>query len=91
MELILRTPGMEKDLLEHLKGLLARFPGVVPIYLRLEIPKEPSMRLKLAEGFRVEPRQELLEELGRLLGEEAIVIKRQPPKPAQPFQARYGG
>ena len=88
MELILRSPGMEKELLEQLKGLLARFPGVVPIYLRLDIPHEPSMRLKLAEGFKVEPRQELLEELGRLLGENAIVIKRQVPQPTPAFQAR---
>jgi len=89
MELILRTPGMEKELLEQLKGLLARFPGAVPIYLRLELPQEPSMRLRLAEEFKVEPKQELLEELDRLLGAGSIVIKRQPPKPAQPFQPRF--
>jgi DNA polymerase-3 subunit alpha len=88
MELVLRTPGMEKELLEQLKGLLARFPGAVPIYLRLELPAEPAMRLRLAEHFKVEPRQELLEELGRLLGEEAVVIKRQPQKAAAPWQPR---
>jgi DNA polymerase-3 subunit alpha len=75
MELILRRHG-EKDLLEQLKRLLARFPGVVPIYLRLEMPAQPSLRLKLAESFKVEPRQELLEELSQLLGEEAVVIRR---------------
>jgi len=78
MELVLRSPGMEKTLLEQLKTLLGRFPGTVPIYLRLEVPKEPSLRLKLAETFRVEPRHELLEELDQLLGEEGVVLKRQP-------------
>jgi DNA polymerase-3 subunit alpha len=77
MELILRKRG-EKELLEQLKGLLARFPGGVPIYLRLELPEQPAMRLRLAEQFKVEPRQELLEELDQLLGEDAVVIKRQP-------------
>ena len=81
IELVLRSPGMERDLLEQLKGLLAKFPGVTPIYLRLEIPREPSLRLKLAEGFKVEPRQELLEALSQLLGDEAVVLKRQPGRP----------
>jgi len=78
MELVLRSPGMEKTLLEQLKTLLGKFPGTVPIYLRLEVPKEPSLRLKLAEAFRVEPRHELLEELNQLLGQEGVVLKRQP-------------
>ena len=64
--------------MEELKGLLSRFPGRVPIYLKLEMPEQPSMRLKLAENFKVEPRQELLEALHRLLGESSVVIKRQP-------------
>ncbi|MBI3010085.1 MAG: DNA polymerase III subunit alpha [Candidatus Omnitrophica bacterium] len=89
MELVLRHAG-NPALLEELKGLLARFPGTVPIYLRVETPQEPSMRLRLAENFKVEPKQELLEELNRLLGENAVVIKRQPPKTA-PFGAgRFG-
>jgi len=87
MELIVRSPG-EKESLEQLKGLLVRFPGTVPIYLRLDLPHGPSTRLKLSEDFKVEPRQELLEALGKLLGEEAVVIKRQPPKPPAPFQPR---
>jgi len=88
MELILRRHG-EKELLEQLKDLLAKFPGGVPIYLRLELPEEPSMRLKLAEQFKVEPSQELLEELDRLLGEEAVVIKRRPAEAPKPFPPRF--
>jgi DNA polymerase-3 subunit alpha len=88
MELVLNQHG-QRELLEQLKGLLAKFPGAVPVYLRLQMPDRPSaMRLKLAEEFKVEPRQELLEELDQLLGEDSVVIKRQPPKPPQPFQPR---
>jgi len=90
MELVLHSRGVEKELLEQLKGLLARFPGTIPIYLRLETPEEPSMRLKLAEGFRVEPRQDLLDELSQLLGEGSVVIKRQPANPAPSFQSHMG-
>jgi DNA polymerase-3 subunit alpha len=77
VELILRRPGVETSLLEQLRGLLAKFPGMVPIYLRLDIPQEPSMRLKLPETFKVEPRMECLEALSQLLGEDAVVLKRQ--------------
>jgi len=88
VELIIRTPGMEKELLAQLKELLARFQGSVPIYLRLDLPHE-AVRLKLAEHFKVEPKQELLEELGKLLGEDAVLIKRQPPKGPAPFRPSF--
>ena len=91
MELVLRRGGEDKALLEQLKELLARFPGAVPIYLRLEMAEQPSMRLRLAENFKVEPKQELLEELGQLLGTESVIIKRQPPKPIAPPSFRFRG
>ena len=74
----------QKEMLEQLKELLARFPGTVPVFLRLEMSEQPSIRLKLSEQFKVEPRQELLEELSQLLGEEAVIVKRQPPASPQP-------
>ena len=89
IELTLRSVGTEKEFLEQLKELLSRFPGVVPVYFKLELAEQPSMRLKLAEHFKVDPTQELLDALGQLLGEEAVAIQRQPPKPAPSFQPRY--
>jgi DNA polymerase-3 subunit alpha len=71
--------GSQSALPEQLKDLLARHPGSVPVYLRLELAQEPSMRLRLSEHFKVEPVQELLETLERLLGTEAVVIKRSSP------------
>ena len=90
VELVLHGQGVEKSLLEQLRGLLARFPGSVPIYLRLEMPQDASsMRLRLAEGFKIDPRAELLDELGQLLGETAVTLRRQPPTPAAAFQPRF--
>ncbi len=83
VELILRTPGVEREFLEHLKTLLRKFPGSIPIYVTLEMPQVDPMRLKLAEDFRVDPHPELLEELGKLLGEEGVVVRRQPPAAVQ--------
>ena len=83
IELVLRTPGVERELLEQLKGLLNKFPGSIPIYLRIEMPTVRPTRLKLAEGFKIEPHPQLLEELGRLLGEDGVVIRRQQPVEAE--------
>ncbi|MDP3723363.1 MAG: DNA polymerase III subunit alpha [Candidatus Omnitrophota bacterium] len=76
IELALPGQGLERELLGQLKGLLARFPGGMPIYLKVDVPNEPSLRLRLAEEFKVDPRQELVEELIRLLGDRAVVFQR---------------
>jgi len=76
IELALPGQGVERELLGQLKGLLARFPGGMPIYLKVDVPNEPSLRLRLAEEFKVDPRQELVEELIRLLGDRAVVFQR---------------
>ncbi|MBI3324158.1 MAG: DNA polymerase III subunit alpha [Candidatus Omnitrophica bacterium] len=78
VELLLRAPGVEHNFLEDLKALLTRFPGSVPIYLTVQMPQAGPMRLKLSEGFQVEPKAELLEQLVRLLGEDGVKIRRQP-------------
>ncbi len=78
VELILRTPGLERDMLEQLKTLLNRFPGTIPVYLKLNLPAAEALSLKLAEAFKIEPHPELLDELGRLLGDDGVVIRRQP-------------
>ena len=90
IELVLQERGGQ-DKLEELKGLLSRYPGGVPVYLRLELgAHEPPMRMKLPDEFKVEPGPELLEELGRLLGDEAVVIKRLPPsRPQAAFPSRF--
>ncbi len=87
VELVLRGPGIEKLLLEQLKDLLAKFPGTIPIYLTLAMPETSSMRLKLAEGFKIDPKQEFLEALHQLLGEDAVILKRQPAQAPKPFYA----
>ena len=88
VEVVLRNPGVERELLEQLKGLLAKFPGSMPIYLTLSAPESTPTHLKLADGFQVNPHPELLQELGKLFGDDGVVIRRQPP--SQPSAPRYG-
>ena len=89
MELIIRTPDATAQL-EAIKALLAKSPGRVPTYLRLELPQEQPVRLKLPDEFRVEPKPDLLESLMHLLGEDALAIKRQPSPPPRPFSRSSG-
>ena len=86
---MLRGPDIEKLLLEQLKVLLAKFPGTIPIYVTLNMAAESPMRLKLAEGFKIDPKQELLDALHQLLGEDGVVLKRQVSRPAQPLKPFY--
>jgi len=89
VDLVLHGPGIEKPLLEQLKELLARFPGTIPIYITLNMAAESPMRLKLAENFKIDPKQELLDALHQLLGEDGVVLKRQASRPAQPLKPFY--
>lgn len=76
LELHLHAP-VDTGLLEQLKTLLATFPGTVPVYMRLEIPEQGSMQLKLSEGFKVDPKPELVEALTQLLGDAGVSFQRQ--------------
>ncbi|MBI4597850.1 MAG: DNA polymerase III subunit alpha [Candidatus Omnitrophica bacterium] len=89
LDLILNNKRGEKELLGQLKELLAKFPGAVPTYLRVQGTEQPLMRLRLSDQYKVEPKPELLDELGRLLGDESVVITRQPPKPPAAFQPSF--
>ena len=86
VELVVRTPGVERQFLEDLRSILHRFPGQVPIYMKVDVPDAKPVYFKLPEELRVEPQPELLEALGQLFGREDVIIKRQPlntlPQPA---------
>ncbi len=89
MELTIRS-GSQKERLEQLKQMLPRFPGTIPVYLRLEMGQPSPMRLQLSDEFKVDIRQELLDELHRLLGEDAVAIKQTPLSAAAAMRPRFG-
>ncbi len=83
VDLELSPATTQREFLERLRGLLSRFPGGTPVFLAVKGPDGEPIRLKLAEGFKIEPRPELLDELGRLLGRESVVLRREPRMPGQ--------
>ncbi|MBI2884899.1 MAG: DNA polymerase III subunit alpha [Candidatus Omnitrophica bacterium] len=90
VELMLQTPsqGVERTMLEQLRGLLGRFPGSVPIYLTVAVPEGLPTRLKLPEEFNVQPHQDLLEALDELFGPEGVRIRSHQVRAAQPMRMR---
>ncbi len=90
VELMMQTPtqGVERALLEQLRGLLGRFPGSVPIYLTVSVPEALPTRLKLPDEFNVQPQQELLEALDQLFGPESVRIRSHQLRTAQPMRMR---
>ena len=87
VELVLNPQIANRKLLEELKALLMRSPGSLPIYLTLQEAPGASgapVRLRLAEDFKIDPSVELLDDLTRLLGEEAVIVRRQPKSESVP-------
>jgi DNA polymerase-3 subunit alpha len=62
---------LPSSVIDDLKGILVRFPGScsVDMYVRAG---EGARRLRLGEGFRVEPQASLFAELKELLGESCV-------------------
>jgi len=85
VELVLRTPGIEREFLNQLKGLLSRYPGSIPVYLTIAVAASETTSLRLAEQFQIDPAPELLAELEGLLGENEVIIRRQPLPKSRPF------
>ena len=57
--------------LEDLKALVARFPGMCPVDVRVASVRGP-LRLRLGERYKVEPQASLFAELRVLLGEQCV-------------------
>lgn len=90
IELIIHRPDEKKNVLDKLKLLLSRFQGNVPIFLRIEIPQESSVKLRLSESFKIDPCEELLQELKQLLGSHCVILRRQTTEPVDFSTFRRG-
>jgi DNA polymerase-3 subunit alpha len=78
IELVVRTPGVERQVLEAVRQVLHQHPGPTPIYMKIDLPGTTPVYVKLPEELCVEPRPELFDALGRVLGPDSITIRRQP-------------
>jgi len=69
------SAGLENDILESLKGILSRYPGMLPVYLEFMKPDKSITEVLLGEKFRVTPDQNLISDLEGLLGRGVVNFK----------------
>jgi DNA-directed RNA polymerase subunit L len=90
VELVVRSTDL--TLMGRLKEMLARYPGTVPVLLRVEMPGQAPVHMRLAEDLKVDPIQDLLDPLVSLLGLDAVLLKKQPlARPVGENTRRFGG
>ncbi|PIU42351.1 MAG: DNA polymerase III subunit alpha [Candidatus Omnitrophica bacterium CG07_land_8_20_14_0_80_42_15] len=66
------STGLEKDILETLKGILAKYPGELPVYLGFLRPDKKVTEILLGADFRVAPAEKLVTDIEELLGQGVI-------------------
>ena len=71
LTLTIEAATVQATLIDDLKRVLADFPGTVPVVLHL-VDDDKLKRLRVGDGFRVDPVAGLYAELKALLGESSV-------------------
>ncbi|HQG54345.1 MAG TPA: DNA polymerase III subunit alpha, partial [Thermoleophilia bacterium] len=71
LTLTIEAATVRPSLIDDLKRVLADFPGKVPVVLHF-VADDKSTRLRVGDGFRVDPVAGLYAELKALLGESSV-------------------
>jgi DNA polymerase-3 subunit alpha len=69
---------LPSTIIDDLKGILVRFPGECVVEMRVDAGEGPR-RLRLGDGFKVDPQASLFAELQELLGEGCVCHSSGPP------------
>lgn len=70
-------PELERRTLESLKQALKAHPGQTPVELSVGNGQSNAVRVAVGATLHVQPSQELIQDLIRLVGPDAIAVKRQ--------------
>jgi DNA polymerase-3 subunit alpha len=66
--------GMQENIFESLKELLAESSGNIPVYLHLNTPAKSKTQLVVGKGLFVAPSEKLIQDIENLLGEERLAL-----------------
>lgn len=67
-----RTPGLEREVLEQIKGILAAHAGNNETFLHFNFPDNKTKVITVAPEYRIHPSDEVVEQIEAILGEDAI-------------------
>ena len=71
----LKTPGLEKPLLDNLKNILSRHHGKVPVFLSFQEPDGRRINMSAGRGCTVKMDDILLDEIENLCGTGSVGFK----------------
>jgi DNA polymerase-3 subunit alpha len=64
--------GLEKTALEHLKRVLARYPGSIPVYLNFIKPDGKNSTVAIDKGMAVDPHEGLVKDIEKIFGHDVV-------------------
>jgi DNA polymerase-3 subunit alpha len=70
-----RTLGLERETLMAVKGILASHKGTNDTRLHFIFPDDKERVVTVAEELRIQPSDEVIEQIQALLGEDAILFE----------------
>lgn len=70
----LNVAGVDETGLEKLKTKLARFPGQIPVYLRLNTKSFKGVDILVGKDLHVQPSENLLSEIKELVGDDKFSV-----------------
>jgi len=68
----LRTPGLEKETLLEIKNILAAHQGSNETFIHFIFPDNETRTISVENDLRIQPSDEVVQEIEAVLGEEAI-------------------
>ncbi len=75
IEVSLYTAGLEENTLKSLKGVFALHPGKTPVYLNFIEPNGKKQKMLIKNDIKVMAEEALLEEIEKILGQDAVTIQ----------------
>lgn len=69
------SAGLQKNILNSIKGILANYRGSIPVFLTIVTPDDERIDIQAGGELQVQPNESLIKELEDLLGEDAISLR----------------
>jgi len=67
--------GIQENLFESLKSLIATHRGDVPVFLHLDTPSKSRVQLVVGEGLYIKPNGKLIQDIEDMLGQNRLSLK----------------
>lgn len=71
----LRTPGLEKETLLQIKNILSAHKGNNETFIHFIFPNSETRTISVENNLRIQPSDEVVQEIEAILGEEAILFE----------------